>query len=114
MIQYVLMDGHEVDPIDINGWTPFIRNASLSASVEVAELLLKFKADINILDKDKKSALMIAVIKGNAPLVALMVEYGADLTITNEYGKTPHDLAIAMDRRVILIILTILLSCVIF
>ena len=94
------MDEHEIDPVDNNGWTPFIRNASLSGSVEVAELLLKFKADVNFLDNDKKSALMIAVIKGNAPLVALMVEYGADLTITNEYGKTPHDLAVAMDRRV--------------
>jgi len=94
------MDEHEVDPVDINGWTPFIRNASLNGSVEIAELLLKFKADINCLDNNKKSALMVAVIKGNAPLVAIMVEHGADLTITNEYGKTPHDLAIAMDRRV--------------
>ena len=94
------MDEHEVDPFDNNGWTPFMRNASLAGTVEVAELLLKFKADINVLDNDKKSPLMIAVIKGNKPLVELMVSYGADLTITNEYGKTPFDLAIAMDRRV--------------
>ena len=94
------MDDHEIDPADNCGWTPLLRCASLSGKCEVAEILLKFKANINTLDNENKSALMTAVIKGNQPLVQLFVEYGADLEIKNEYGKNPFDLAIAMDRRV--------------
>ena len=99
------MDNHELNPTDLSGWTPLIRNASLSGNRDVAELLLKFKSSINTLDNENKSALMIAVIKGNAPLVKVLVEYGADINVTNEYGKTPYDLAVAMDRRVIQICL---------
>jgi ankyrin repeat protein len=63
-------------------------------------LLIKFKADLNALDKDNKSALMIAVINGNQPFVQALVENGADINIKNEYGKTTYEMAVSMDRRV--------------
>ncbi len=43
---------------------------------------------------------MIAVINGNQPLVEILAENGGDLHFKNEYGKTAYDLAVAMDRRV--------------
>jgi ankyrin repeat protein len=45
---------------------------------------------------------MIAVINGNQPFVQTLVEYGADLKIKNEYGKNAYEMAVAMDRRVII------------
>ena len=100
-IQYLLMDGLDVNVTDtVSGWTPLIRAASISGSKEVAEMLIKYKANLNILDKDNKNALMIAVINGNQPFVQCLVENGADLNITNEYGKTAYEMAVAMDRRV--------------
>ncbi|RMZ95691.1 fibronectin type 3 and ankyrin repeat domains 1 [Brachionus plicatilis] len=99
-IQYLLMDGLDVNIKDTTScWTPLIRAASVGASKDVAELLIKYKADINIVDKDNKNALMIAVINGNQPFVQCLVENGADLNITNEYGKTAYEMAVAMDRR---------------
>lgn len=99
-IQWLLMDGVEVNAVDnASGWTPLLRAASVGGNKDVAEMLVKFKADINILDKDNKSALMIAVINGNQPFVQVLVENGADLSIKNEYGKTPYEMAVSMDRR---------------
>lgn len=73
----------------------------MGGNKDVAELLIKFKADIDVLDKDNKSALMIAVINGNQPFVQMLVEHGADLNIKNDYNKTAYEMAIAMDRRVL-------------
>ena len=100
-IQWFLMDGVEVNARDTaSGWTPLLRAASVGGNKDIAELLIKFKADINILDKDNKNALMIAVINGNQPFVQVLVEAGADLSIKNEYGKTAYEMAVSMDRRV--------------
>ena len=99
-IQYILMDGHEVDPRDEGGWTPLIRLASMNGGKEVAEILIKYDCDINAIDEDKKNALTIAVLTGNLPLVQLLVESGADVFCTNEYGKTPYDIACSLDKRV--------------
>ena len=45
---------------------------------------------------------MIATIHGNQPLVELLIENGADSSIKNIYGKNLYDLAVSMDRRVIM------------
>lgn len=44
---------------------------------------------------------MIAVINGNQPFVQTLVEHGADIKIKNEYGKNAYEMAVAMDRRVL-------------
>lgn len=99
-IQWLLLDGINVNTKDVSfGWTPLIRAACINSTKEVAELLMKFGADINSKDKDGKTALMISVINGNQPFVEALVEHGADLGFKNEFGKTAYDLAVSMDRR---------------
>lgn len=99
-IQFLLMDGHSVDTVDHGGWTPLIRLASMNGSRDAAEILMKYKANVDIYDSDKKNALIIAVLTGNLPLVECLIDNGADLTLTNEYGKTAYDIAISLDKRV--------------
>jgi ankyrin repeat protein len=100
-LQYLLMDGADVNATDTtSGWTPLLRAASVGGNKDVAELLLKYKANVNQMDKDNKSALMIAVINGNQPLVQVLVEHGADVNLKNEFGKTVYEMACSMDRRV--------------
>lgn len=98
-IQYILMDGHEVDPVNKHGWTPLLRLASMNGSKDCAEMLIKYNANLNVLDVNKKNALTVAVLTGNLPLVQLLIEYGASIEATNEYGKTAYDIAIALDKR---------------
>jgi ankyrin repeat protein len=58
------MEKADINAVDNCGWTPLLRAASTNAGKEIAEILCKFKADVNILDNDHKSALMIAVVTG--------------------------------------------------
>jgi ankyrin repeat protein len=101
VVEYMLYDGADVNAKDnVNGWTPLLRGASLNCSKDVAKVLLRFKADANVLDKDNKSALMIATINGNLPLVQTLLEAGnANINIKNKFGRNLYDLAVAMDRN---------------
>ena len=54
-IQFLLLEGVEVDITDNTAnWTPLLRAASIGGNKDVAELLLKYKANPNKLDKDNK------------------------------------------------------------
>lgn len=101
-VEYLLMDGVDINTKDkMNGWTPLLRGASINCSYEIASILLRFKADVNVLDKENKNALLIATINGNLPLVKLLVESGANFNAKNNYGKSLYELAISMDRKLI-------------
>ena len=101
-------DDSNIDLINVAdsslGWTALLRYAAMgNSNSEIPELLIKFKSNVNLLDKEGKSALIIAVINGNQPLAELLINNGADITIRNEFGKNIYDMAVSMDRRVSLI-----------
>ena len=100
-IEYMVNDGCPINEFDaVNRWTPLLRAASLNASENVARVLIKYGALLNVEDVNNKSALMIGVINGNLPFVQALVANGADIYTLNEDGKSLYDLAVAMDRRV--------------
>jgi len=101
-LEWMLFDGADVNAKDsVLGWTPLLRAASVNSSYEVPKLLIKFKAKIDTLDKENKNALLIATINGNLPFVKVLVENGANFDTQNTYGKSLYDLAVSMDRRLI-------------
>ncbi len=100
-LEYILADGADVNTRDsMNGWTPLLRGASINCSHEIANILIRYKADLDAVDKENKTALLIATINGNLPLVRLLIEHGANVNIRNSYGKSLYDLALSMDRKV--------------
>ncbi|CAF0868090.1 unnamed protein product [Brachionus calyciflorus] len=102
VLQWILYDGADVNKKDTsNGWTPLLRAASVNASGDVARMLLKFNAKIDALDKENKSALLIATINGNLPFVKVLIEHGANFNTKNNFGKSLYDLAVSMDRKAI-------------
>ncbi|MCK7510253.1 MAG: ankyrin repeat domain-containing protein [Desulfobacterales bacterium] len=46
---------------------------------DIAQLLIAHKADVNAVDKDEVTALMIACEKGNVDLVSALLKAGADV-----------------------------------
>ena len=60
----------------------------MSANKDMATMLLRSGADINVRDKDGKTPLMIAVINGHQPLVEVLLEHNADLSIKNDVSFT--------------------------
>ena len=83
-----------------NGWTPLLRAASMNSADNIAKILCKYGAHLNVEDNNEKSALMIATINGNLQFVQVLVYSGADINSLNADGKTLYDLAFAMERKV--------------
>jgi ankyrin repeat protein len=69
-----------------------IKAAKAGQAARVKELLATDKSLINARDKDGSTPLHCAVWKGHAPVVAVLLEAGADVNATNEndhWGTTP-------------------------
>lgn len=57
--------------------------AAVNGNADVAKLLIKNDADIDLCDVDGKTALMIAVINGHQNLVELLLKSEADIKVKN-------------------------------
>ena len=66
--------------------------ASLSASLEIVDLLVKYNADINTQDADGFTPLHLAAMYGNIQVVKRLVELNADVNLKVD-GKDAADLA---------------------
>ena len=66
--------------------------ASKSASLEIVDLLVKYKADINAYDAEGFTPLHLAAMYGNIQVVKKLVETNADLNLKVD-GKDAADLA---------------------
>jgi ankyrin repeat protein len=66
-------------------------------SIEVVELLIQKGATINSISSQQKHStpVMIAAAAGHADVVQILIDHGADLTITNGDGSTVLEIAIA-------------------
>jgi len=62
--------------------------AAMRGKTEVAELLLKYHANVNARDDNGDTALMWAAGRGYPDIVKLLLEYGANPCVTNEEGLT--------------------------
>ena len=66
--------------------------ACKSASLEIVDLLVKYKADINAYDADGFTPLHLAAMYGNIQVVKRLVELNADVSLKVD-GKDAADLA---------------------
>ncbi|XP_052081860.1 ankyrin-2-like [Mytilus californianus] len=80
----LLMEHHVQLDINISlndlGYTPLII-ASFKGNIAVVELLLKNKCDVNLCDKENRSALFCAVRGNQIKIVELLLDHDADFTL---------------------------------
>jgi len=99
-VEWCLDDGWNVNIKDTGShWTPLLRCAAVNGNADVAKLLIKNDADIDLCDVDGKTALMIAVINGHQNLVELLLKSEADIKVKNAYGKSAYEMALSMEKR---------------
>lgn len=63
-------------------------NAAINGKLTVVKSCLKNKADINIMDKENYTALMLASWYGHEKVVEFLIKSGANLDIQNSNGDT--------------------------
>jgi ankyrin repeat protein len=68
---------------------------------EVLQALIEAGADINARDAHGNTLLMNAVVQNNADMVKLLLEFGADKSLTKDNGATAKDAAYEMGHRYI-------------
>lgn len=56
-------------------------------------MLIEKKADINNKEDNGFTPLMLAAMRGNIQVAALLLEKGADMNAVNKFGKTALQLA---------------------
>lgn len=74
---------------------------------ELVRALLEAGADINAVDEEGWSALMIAADTNSKRMVNLLLEYGADRTIANMNGETPLVYAMNYNRSSVIPLLKV-------
>jgi len=94
VITMILEKGAEVNAINISGKTP-IFYCSFNYSVELLNLLVKYGADINIVDKYKNTLLHDDYIncfdEHFEEFLKVLIGLGFDINTTNSTGWTPLD-----------------------
>lgn len=90
--KFLLANGGDINAVDVKQTTPLVIAAQYDQTVLVF-YLVKQKADINLLDNCKDSALHWAAYKGNQHSVALLHYLGLPADSADEYGSTPLHLA---------------------
>ena len=89
---YVYNKKVRINVQDNEGNTVLMRIASLKAitkeNMQVAEFLIDMKADLNIVNNDRHTALVLAINNNNTNIAELLVESGAKLDIADRNGYT--------------------------
>lgn len=83
-----------VDVRNAENQTP-LHLACLSHSLEALELLIKYKADVNAVYRNGRSALHAAIVKQSrcVDCLRILVKNGANVNAIDDYGYTPLHMA---------------------
>ena len=99
LIRQILSEGVDVDVQDDNGWTA-LYFAAQSNHFETIDLLLEYKADPNIHNKQGNGPLWIAAINANGKYhgVLSLLKSHADPHHKNKHDRSPLYIANSIDH----------------
>jgi ankyrin repeat protein len=87
--------------LSLGSWTPLMYAARENA-IEAGQALVSAHADLNLVDPDGASALVVAIINANYEFAALLIDAGADPNVVDkEAAMGPLYAAIDMHRLAI-------------
>jgi len=104
IIDALIKAGADINAQDINGMTPLMAAVKMHQDgYKASALLLKNKADFNIVDNNGDTALAIAALNNKTPdNILALIQAGADINSRNKKGYTPLLLAAAFNREEII------------
>ncbi len=94
-----LINSHAaINAIDFQGNTPLHYGVQFGGSSDFITKLLDAGASIDAVNKQGQTALHLAVLDGNLPVVKVLVEHHANLTLHDAHGDTAADEAIKTNH----------------
>jgi ankyrin repeat protein len=70
-----------------------LHTAALRSNMDIANLLLRYRADVKMTDNEGATPLHAAAASGAVEVAKLLVQAGADIVARNSAGETPRDVA---------------------
>lgn len=96
--EVLLKAGADVDAQDENGSTAFHILVTRPASVKVIELFLDHKANVNAVNSQGETPLMIAISGSSVEVIFSLLENGAEINAANAIGSMPLHRAAAKNQ----------------
>ncbi|XP_006815063.1 B-cell lymphoma 3 protein-like isoform X2 [Saccoglossus kowalevskii] len=93
VLTFLLEKGLKIEDKDKNSYTPLHYATYHGKNIEVVNVLLRNNCNIEAKSSDGETALFLASWKGNADIVRLLIQSGANLGVTAE-GKSCVDIAL--------------------
>ena len=98
MVQVLLECGVDVNSNNMFSCNPFYpSHEGHRIDPRVAQLLIAHGADPNILGREGFTPLHRASISGRIEIVRLLIEYGTNVEVKDDKGRTPLDVAWSDD-----------------
>lgn len=106
VVKYLFSEGADINSKDGDNQTALMY-ASKRSFNEIAAFLLKNGAAVNVRSKKKGiTALMLAAVWDNVELVNMLLEHGADVKLTDAFGRTAEALAQKKGNSAVVAILS--------
>lgn len=88
LVNVLIKQGADVALRDISGRTPLMYAARGGRGSEIARMLLACSGDVNAVDGDGNTALLLLAGTGDTTMLNILIENGADVNIANNRGRT--------------------------
>lgn len=99
LVDWMLHDGADVSVTNDLGRTPLMMLASVEDRYDIANVLLRHGAKMNVEDNQGQTALMLAVYNGFTAIIDLFLQKNVDINVKTSTGKTIKEVALASHKK---------------
>ena len=105
LVEWLLKNGAELNPVsEDRGYTPLM-DAVWRKNEEITKLLIDKGADVNVINKEGQTMIILSVGSENLEITRLLCEAGADVDIQDQMGMSAYGYASLFKKQKILEIL---------
>ncbi len=105
LVEWLLKNGAELNPVsEDRGYTPLM-DAVWRKNEEITKLLIDKGADVNVINKEGQTMIILSVGSENLEITRLLCQAGADVDIQDQMGMSAYGYASLFKKQKILEIL---------
>lgn len=82
------------DPNTVHNTNTALTYAARDGYTEIAQLLIDAGAEVNWIDREGVTPLILASLKGHTEIAQLLMNHGADKTVIDQWNRTALDYAL--------------------